>query len=177
MADDSLDYEAFTRLLLKHEPSIRSYVRSMLPTCDGVDDVLQEVAIVAWRKFGQLEDGEDFRLWVCVIARFEVLKWRRKHARDRLVFREETLKLLADCELERLEARERERRVLDGCLDKMSPAERALLMSVHTPGSSVARIAQESGREVKRLYRQLDKLRAALRACVATSLSAKGELS
>jgi len=169
--DSHTQYESFTRLFLLNERKVRAFLRVFMVSDEGVDDVLQEVALVAWRKFSELNDGEDFGLWVCVIARYEVLKWRRKHARDRLVFSEETLKLLSADELERVERRDRERAALDQCLQKIPVPERVLVMSVHTPGSSVARIAEETGRKAKSLYRQVSRLRLALLDCVKTRLA------
>jgi RNA polymerase sigma-70 factor (ECF subfamily) len=170
--DDSHQlYESFTRLFLRNEEKVRAFVRVMMASDVAVDDVVQEVAVVAWRKFSDLKDGEDFGLWACVIARYEVLKWRRKHARDRLVFSENTLNLLATAELKNVEQREQERSTLDWCLQKLTDSEQALVMSVHISGSSVARIAEETGQQAKQLYRQVQQLRLALLDCVKTQLA------
>jgi RNA polymerase sigma-70 factor, ECF subfamily len=123
-------YESFTRLFLRNEGKVRAFVRAMMMSGAGVDDVVQEVAIVAWRKFSELKKGEEFGLWACEIARYEVLKWRKKHARDRLVFSEQTLNLLADAELKNVEQRDRERSVLDWCMQKLTDSERTLIMSI-----------------------------------------------
>ena len=164
-------YEAYTRLFLRNEGKVRAFVRAMMASDVGVDDLVQEVALVAWRKFSDLEEGEEFGLWACVIARYEVLKWRRKNARDRLVFSEQTLNLLATAELESVDLRERERLALDACLQKLPADQRTLVMSVHTPSSSVARIAEETGQQAKRLYRKVSSLRLVLLDCVNTQLA------
>jgi RNA polymerase sigma-70 factor, ECF subfamily len=164
-------YEAYTRLFLRNEGKVRAFARAMMTSDAGVDDVVQEVALVAWRKFSDLKEGEEFGLWACVIARYEVLKWRRKHARDRLVFSEQTLNLLATAELESVDLRERERVALDACLESLPDDQRTLVMSVHTPSSSVARIAEETGQQAKRLYRKVSSLRLALLDCVNTQLA------
>ena len=164
-------YASFTRLFLRHERRIRRFVRVLLTSDAEVDDVLQEVALVAWRKYSESKDVKDFGSWACVIARYEVLKWRRKHARDRLVFREDTLRLLADTEMENIDQRERECSALEQCLQKLSKFERALVMSVHTPGASVARIAEETGQQARRLYRRVSGLRLALLNCVKSQLA------
>lgn len=164
-------YETFTRLFLRNEGKVRGFVRAMMASDVGVDDLVQEVALVAWRKFSDLKEGEEFGLWACVIARYEVLKWRRKHARDRLVFSEQTLNLLATAELESVDLRERERSALDVCLEKLPEDQRTLVMSVHTPNSSVARVAEETGQQAKRLYRKVSGLRLALLDCLNTQLA------
>jgi RNA polymerase sigma-70 factor, ECF subfamily len=176
MATDSDNhqlYESFTRAFLRHERKVRGFVRTMMTSDTAVDDIIQEVATVAWRKFADLKEEEDFGLWACVIARFEVMKWRRSLARDRLVFSEHTLELLAADELENVDKRERERSALAGCMQKLSEAERTLVMAVHTPGASVRRIAEETSQSARRLYRRVSGLRLALLSCVKRQL-AKG---
>ena len=50
-------YEAFVRLLVEHEPSVRSFLRGLLPTWHEVEEVTQEASLIAWRKFDDFEDG------------------------------------------------------------------------------------------------------------------------
>lgn len=176
--DTPRHYESFTRLFLQNERVIRAYVRAMVTSDEGVEDILQEVALVAWRKFSELQERESFGRWACVIARYEVLKWRRQQSRDRLVFSERTLELLSATELENVELRERERLALEWCLKNSSEAERALVMAVHVPGASVAHLAEKHGRQAKRLYRQAKRLyrqasglRQALMRCVKSRLA------
>jgi RNA polymerase sigma-70 factor, ECF subfamily len=164
-------HEAFVEQFARNEQQIRAFVRSSLPPWADVDDVMQDVGLACWRKFADLEKKEDFRPWACVVARFEVLRHRRKHARDRLVFSEETLALLADVEVTKLDRREKERTAIEACLRKLAAAERTLVLSVHTPGMSVARIARETGQKAKRLYRRVGAIRGILRDCVVQQLA------
>ncbi len=80
---------------MRHEAELRAFVRACLPWAAEVDEVMQEVSLVAWRKFAALEDKAQFARWACVIARYEVLKHRRAHARDRLVLDEDIIEQLA----------------------------------------------------------------------------------
>ena len=67
MADEL--HEAFLRLFTRCEPELRAFVRSCLPRLQDVDEVMQEVSLVAWRKFGDLDDRGRFAPWACLIAR------------------------------------------------------------------------------------------------------------
>ena len=89
-------HETFLRLWMKHEPELRAFVRSCCPRAQEVDDVMQEVSIAALRKFPTLDDHAAFGPWSCLVARYEILSARRKHARDRLVLSEDILLMLAD---------------------------------------------------------------------------------
>jgi RNA polymerase sigma-70 factor (ECF subfamily) len=54
-ANDDARYEAFVRLLVEHEPRVRSFLRGLLPTWTDVEEVAQEASLVAWRKFHDFE--------------------------------------------------------------------------------------------------------------------------
>lgn len=88
-------HESFLRLWMKHEAALRAFVRATCPNAQEVDDLMQEVSIVALRKFSSLDDHSAFGAWACLIARYELLAARRRHARDRLVLAEDIVELLA----------------------------------------------------------------------------------
>ncbi len=75
MDDLQNTHEAFIMLLLRHEPMVRAAIRAVVHRAEDVDEVMQAVSLVAWRKFDSLTDHEGFGRWACVIARYEVLKF------------------------------------------------------------------------------------------------------
>ena len=170
-------YDEFVALLARHDLALRRFVRSLLPSRDGVDDVVQETALECWKKFGDFQPADaesaadEFVRWACVIARFKVLSWQRDNARDRLVFREEVIEKLAHAATESLERREDERRAVDACLQKLPVDQQRLVLSVHSPGESIARIAKETGEQARRLYSRVNALRVILLECVERRLA------
>ena len=87
--------EKFVQMFAEHERDLRAFVRSMGLDWSAVDDVIQMVSLVMWRKWHEFDVDSDFMLWARVITRFEVLKFQRKVARDRHVFSENVMELLA----------------------------------------------------------------------------------
>ena len=87
--------ELFIRLYTTNGAAIRGFVRSLVPTREDASDVMQDVAVVLWRKFTTV-DVDDFRRWAFGVARLQVLAWRRDKARDRHLFRSDIIELLAD---------------------------------------------------------------------------------
>lgn len=151
-------YRAFIRLFTRHEGAIRRFVRNLLPSWDDVDEVMQEVSLSAWNKFASFDLKGDFARWVAAIARYEVLSYRRGKARDRLVFDEDLIGLLADeCEREVHEV-ERSRRALDKCLAQLASEERNLLLRVHLAEQQIKPIAVEMGLTANALYKTLSRL-------------------
>ena len=170
-------YELFVALFARHERAIRAVVRSMLPTNQDADDVMQEIGLACWHKFPDFQPDDsqtEFFRWACVIARFEVLRLRRKYARDRLVLSEETIQRLAMDAEDRSAVAEIERQALEECMKSLQSVERRLLMSIHTRGDSVAQIAQQLGRDARRLYRKLNALRDLLSECVKRKVAEGG---
>ena len=66
-------YEVFVKKFAHYEGDLRRFVRSLLPNWTDADEVVQQTAIVIWRKFDQFDQETNFIKWACVISRFEAL--------------------------------------------------------------------------------------------------------
>ena len=157
----------FLRLFVKHEQALRAFARVMLPTWESVDEVMQESSVVMWKKLSQLDAADNFLPWAKMIVRFEALRLRRDHARDRHVFSDGVIELLADEAAEVDEDLwEKEREALRGCLAQMAAHHRELLLAPYAGDGSVTRLAEEAGRTINSLYKLLGRLREKLAQCV-----------
>jgi RNA polymerase sigma-70 factor (ECF subfamily) len=136
-----------------------------------MEEVVQQTSVVLWRKYGDFEPGTDFQIWACTIARFEVLKYRRARARDRHLFGEELISLLAEEGAEETARRERERRALDDCIQRLPPRQRELIERCYGGGMSIKEAAQSLGRSPTSLYKALDRIRLMLLKCIEGSLA------
>lgn len=170
-SDSGDAYERFLKLFAHHENDLRTFIRSLMPTWHDADEVLQQSALVIWRKFDQFDPrdkngGTDFMKWACVIARFEALAYRRKMARDRHVFREDILELMADEGSEEVEERQAEYEALESCLAEMPEKHRSLLVLAYTSGVKVKELAAEAGSTSAAFYMRLNRLRKQLMHCV-----------
>ena len=86
-------HDRFLRLFLEHEESLRVFVSSLLFDEEEEREVMQDVAVVLWRKFDGEMDSLAFRRWAFGVARMEVLSFRRDRARDRHSFGDEVFDL------------------------------------------------------------------------------------
>jgi RNA polymerase sigma-70 factor (ECF subfamily) len=163
----------FLRLFVRHEQALRAYARVIVPTWDAVDEVIQEASVVMWRKLDQLDSHENFLPWAKVIVRFEALRARRNVARDRLVFSEELLSMLAEeAAATEDEDLERDKVALMRCLKKLTSAYQELLLAPYTGSGRVKELAEQSGRSINSLYKLLGRLRAKLQECIEHEISA-----
>ncbi len=159
-------YEQFVAQFAHYEPDLRRFIGSLLPAWTDTDEVLQQTAIVLWRKFEQYDPTTNFMKWACVVARFEALSYRRKMARDRLVFREDVMELMSDEGLDEIDDRKREHDALEYCLGKLSEKQRQLVTLAYTPGVKVKELAEEAGSSAASFYMRLKRIRRQLLECV-----------
>ena len=167
-------YEAFVQCFARHEGDLRRFIRSLVPTRADADEVLQQVALVIWKKFAEYDRETEFMKWACVVARFEVLAYRRKMARDRLVFREDVFELIASEGAEELETRSAEHDALEECLGAMPEKQRRFVTLAYTPGVKVKELAAEAGSTAAAFYMRLKRLRRQLVTCVESRMTMEG---
>jgi RNA polymerase sigma-70 factor (ECF subfamily) len=164
-------YEIFVGLITKSEPQLRRFVRTLLPSWADVDEVVQRTALAAWRKFAQFEVGSDFLKWALIVARFEALAYRRSMARDRHVFSDALLELMADEAALETEAAQQEERALEECLTTLPPERRELILKAYAPGVDQRDLAHDLGRTPAALYMVLSRIRKELGRCIESKLN------
>lgn len=163
------------RLFVRHERELRALARTLLPTWEAVDDVLQESSVVMWKKLDQLTDESGFLPWAKVIVRFEALRARRRVARDRLVLSDETVALLAkQAEEAPDQLHHHERDALGRCLGRLSDEHRRLVLMPYVDNGGLLRVAEQTGRSPNSLYKLLGRLREKLKRCVEGELEPAG---
>jgi RNA polymerase sigma-70 factor (ECF subfamily) len=106
-----------------------------------------------------------------------VLDFYKKSQRSRVRFSQPMLERVAETAAEQaatlqLDAR---REALDGCLEKLRPADRELLARRFAEGATTASTAAEVGRSVDAVYKALAKIRQALFDCVTRTLAQEGQ--
>lgn len=167
-------HDCFLRLFVEHEEALRCFVRSLVPSREDALDVMQDVAAVLWRKFGDLSAPEDFRRWAFGVARMEALALRRDRTRDRLTLDDDVLRLLAAEAEEEADSLEHEREMMERCLKKLPESQRLLVASVYQRGSRIDHLAERLGRTPMSLYKTLHRIRLALAECVSRERAREG---
>lgn len=161
----------FEDLFAEYEVAFRAYARSMLPSWDAVDEVLQSASLIMWRKLDEVDIPKGFLPWGKCIVRFEVQKYRRSKARDRHVFEPELIELLAKHQEEADDVDlDKERRALDDCLSEVSDASRELVLAPYREHGYITNLAEASGRTRNSLYKQIRRIRGKLEDCVEQKL-------
>lgn len=167
-----IEHEAFLRLFTRFEGNLRAFVASLLPTWEGVDEVMQESSIILWRKFAQFDQSAEagFLDWAFMIARYEVLKYRRRRATDRLRFSEDVFELLANAAESVTVTQDQRLRLLRECVANLEPAQLELVKAVYEDGAAIKDVAEQIGRTPAGLYKALARIRNRLANCVQAKL-------
>jgi RNA polymerase sigma-70 factor (ECF subfamily) len=161
------DSDDFVRLMTEHQGRLFAYVYSLLGNPDAANDVLQEVNVVLWRDSKEFRSGSNFKAWAFRVAHFQVMAWRQRQIRDRLVFEDDMLEVLASGAREADEMFDRRQERLTGCLEKLTPQHREMIRRRYAEGSSLQELAAERGMTANAMMQALFRLRQRLMQCVS----------
>lgn len=163
----------FLAKMLPSQQAIRRFIFSIHPRAGDVDDIMQDTALSLWDKFETFDATREFLPWAFRLAYFEVLRFRKKCSRDRLVFSNELIEILAD-EVSDQAFGENLKQALDGCLGRLAPRQREVVNARYVSGHSIADLAKTRNESPHRLYRDLEKSRTLLALCVRGKLAGEG---
>jgi RNA polymerase sigma-70 factor (ECF subfamily) len=164
---------AFLPLLMGCQRELRNYLYSLHPHAADLDDLFQETSLKLWQVFAEYDHARPFLPWALRIAYFQVLCFRKERGRDRLVFSDDLVELLA-CEAPVAGQDDVIRACLNDCLGKLTPRAREVLLSRYSQNSSITAMARETRQSVHALYRILEKARSQIVTCLHRQLAAEG---
>ena len=170
---DDLSSE-FLGHMLRSQRSIRNYIFSLHPRAQDLDDLVQQTALTLWREFEKFDSTREFLPWALRVSYFEVLRFRKKQSRDRLVFSDDFIELLST-EFSEEASSGPHRQALDACLAKLDAKSREVLLARYTENVTVSSLAAKHRTSVHRLYHMLDSARSSLVACVRRQIHMTGD--
>ncbi|MGE9268708.1 MAG: sigma-70 family RNA polymerase sigma factor [Verrucomicrobiales bacterium] len=173
-ARESLPDEAnFVDLLTRHQSLIHHFILSLMPRSADVEDVMQEVNLVLWKKRQDFQAGTNFKAWALTICRFQVMAHRKKFALRRTDhLTDEILNLLAiEAAEQEVDEVARKQEALKTCFAKLSGADRDLLIRRYWEERPLRDFATLIGKSEQGLKNRLHRLRALLRKCVHKQLA------
>ncbi|MBI1370591.1 MAG: sigma-70 family RNA polymerase sigma factor [Planctomycetes bacterium] len=156
----------FVQSLIDCQDRLCAYAAAMVGSLAIAEDLVQQTNLVIWREAKQFVPGTDFSAWACRILYYEVLAWRKRRSRERLVFDDAIVANIAE-QAERISvtAPDRHRALID-CLSKLTDSQRDLLNARYQSDTSLNDYAARIGRPVDSLYQTLRRVRLQLGQCV-----------
>lgn len=158
--------QAATRLWTLAQPTVSAFVHAVVHDFKDRDDVLQEIAIAAFRNFDSYDSERPFLPWVMGLARNQVGLYLRRRKRDRLVFSEETVASLADTFTEKSPEMARRLDALGECLKLLQGRAREICRLRYQEDIKPAGIAESLGMPPNGVSKALQRIREQLRDCI-----------
>ena len=160
--------------LTNHQSTLYAVITALVGGVQGAQDVLQETNVVLLEKACDYDAARPFVPWALTFARFQVMAWRKRQARDRLVLNDELFGVLADRLVAEAAPPNRRLDAIETCLSNLQPDSRELVDARYVHGEAVQEIAARLGRSVNVVSVSLFRIRKALLDCVRTKLAADG---
>jgi RNA polymerase sigma-70 factor (ECF subfamily) len=159
-------------LLTDAQPRMLAFLLKRLGDRDQAHEVLQEVNMVICRRAAEFESGSNFMAWAFTIARFQVMAFRKRQSRDRLVFPDDLAAALdeIDSSLHSPERDAGRAAALQECLRLLSPAQRDLVVRRYAESVSVKALAGELDKTANAVSMLLHRTREQLMNCLEKRL-------
>jgi RNA polymerase sigma-70 factor (ECF subfamily) len=162
----------FVTLFLAHQRRLYWYIALLMSGQQDVDDVLQETAVLLWRKFDEFEAGTNFYAWACKTAYLVVMGFRRREDRQAISLDDDVLSQIAVIADTGTVSQEMRIAALESCLDKLPSRDRELIERWYLSKAKVKDIALTLGRPEKTVSKSLGRIRRALHQCISRMLLA-----
>ena len=164
--------DEFLALISPCQSRLFGYLYSLLHNLDDTEDVLQQAVLAMWRRFDEFDRGRSFLPWAMRFAKLTALNHLRAKRRDRMVFSEELVLLMADsgaAETEDADSLASYQDALLRCMDRLSSGDRGLIRLCYFEKCSVTAVAKRLGRAPQSVCNSLRRIRGLLFDCIQES--------
>lgn len=161
------DSDEFLQLITEFQGRLFGFILSMLGDVDQANEVLQEANLVLWRKSDEFQRGTDFKAWSFRVAHFQVMAFRQRQIRDRLVFDAEVLEQITREANKQDEVYEHRLERLEDCIARLPERSRDVLCRFYENGESMSTIGATLKRTANAVGQMLFRIRKALIVCVS----------
>jgi RNA polymerase sigma-70 factor (ECF subfamily) len=133
-------------LFIKHRKGVKAILRRLGVDGPEVDDLVQNVFLVAQRRIARLsKDADDADRWILDVARKQAANWRRLYRHHYEVLGGDELVAEAVAEPEDPEAQLALRDLVRRALGALDESERQILLRHHVNGESLAELGERLG--------------------------------
>ncbi|NQZ57935.1 MAG: sigma-70 family RNA polymerase sigma factor [Lentisphaeraceae bacterium] len=159
----------FIRLFAPLQSQLLGYLRSLTPSFNDADDILQEVAVTAWDKFDDFDLAKGaFKSWLFGIARYKSMHAKRRYLRSENLLSEAQARqaenYFANIDNDYLQDRQE---ALRDCLNELSTEQRNILLKRYRDKQKSHEIADVLQRSAEQVRIQLFRLRKILKICIS----------
>ncbi|MEI6713214.1 MAG: sigma-70 family RNA polymerase sigma factor [Verrucomicrobiota bacterium] len=163
--------ERFMALWTAAQASVSNYIHGLVRNPSDAKDVLQETALVLFRRFEEYDSSRPFIGWALGVARLQALGHHRDRNRSLVVFDDEVLDQITE-NWSALAQTSSERAIfLESCLDRLPQKSRQLVTLRYHEELTAEDIASRLGSKGAAIRVALQRIREQLHACVSQKLN------
>jgi len=164
------DRDRFAEWFVSSQRDIYRYILAAVPSLDEADEIFQETGLVLWKKHEELESRDHFLRFAFGVARTCIRSFLSKKKRDRHIFSDEFLVMLADFRFSDSGWHETQIAALNGCVEGLAESQRKLIQDFYSGDCATAQLADELEVSENALYQKLHRIRRELFDCVTKAL-------
>jgi RNA polymerase sigma-70 factor (ECF subfamily) len=165
------DKSAFEDALRPHLAMLLAYSRAICGDFHAAEDVVQETALVAFRRLNRLFPEVDFATWLRGIAKRQAFAARRQQTKA-IPLLDDALELAyADAE----PANDREHDALSNCISRLGDKVGRIVHQHYRDGMALAEVAEGLNMSVGAVKVAMHRARMQLKDCVRNYLQRKDE--
>ena len=163
--------QEFVQELTQSQSRLYAFILSLMGNADQASEVLQETNLILWKKADQFQLGTNFIAWAFKVARFQVMAYRQRMGRERLVFNDQILEGVAEEFESRSDLFEDKQRALVQCLEKLQPKQRQLITDRYEGRMPVNQIAKRMTQSANAIAVAIYRVRVNLMKCIESSIA------
>jgi RNA polymerase sigma-70 factor (ECF subfamily) len=160
------DHEPFMRAFIGAEPKMRAYAISCGLAMDQVDDLVQEAALVLWRRHADYDPSRPFLPWALGVVHHLVQDARRSRRRGQELLSPDVAGRLAKTCAVLSNTLDLQREALRRCVGKLPDGERVLLRARYAERQSLDAMARRLNKGLSAVSMALHRIRLALLQCM-----------
>ena len=161
-----------TELVREHQAGLRAFIRALGVETDWVDDMAQEVFVLAFQKRERFENDKDFGKWLRGIARNLVANERRKVARrarilngpltDFLIESQPGVETTAESDTQQLV------QAMNDCIAQLPERSRTLLQKRYESNENASTMSRLFNMSPEAVRQGLMRIRLWIKQCIET---------
>lgn len=168
--DRAADREMLARLWHEAQPAVEAFVFAAVRGFQDAEDVVQQVALAAARRFDEYDAGRPFVGWALWLAKSRIIDHYRTRGRGKVVFSEPLLDRLAGILAARTAVVSRQAVALERCLERLPAASRRLVDMRYADDASMESIAAATESTAGAVRVRLHRIRSLLADCIRAEL-------
>jgi RNA polymerase sigma-70 factor (ECF subfamily) len=164
-------YDRFLLLFTRYQHNLLAYILALVHDRHDAQEIFQETSLVLWKAFPTFRLGAEFLPWALGIAKHQVLRQRRLRKRDRHVFSEQLMTMLAEEAAAMAPEIAPRQEALAECMKRLTSRQRQLIEWFYGKELDAGQIAQRWNQSIHAVYKALKVLRRILLECIERKLA------